>query len=258
MYIILVIVLVGGLLLYRRLTGGVTSGGYIAPEGRERQLMTKVTELEHTVATLLIKLNEAQREIEALRQQLVTANVRITELEGRYVLKHKSNRLLRPLLVICGDDAEISGADLATLDGIGIRYLRLYNASPEEVANELARAREDDRLYNWVLISAHCSKDGVRLRGKMVTPDFWMRQLRDVEMVGLASCDGANLADHLFGKVDFVWYFKEKVPLDAANRFVQKFFQRINVGESFDAAFISCLDAVPEVASYADYRSKLS
>ena len=59
-----------------------------------------------------------------------------------------------------------------------------------------------------------------------------MKQIIGLEVVGIAACKGTNIADHLRDRAGFVWYFKEGVPGDAANRFVQKFFQRLNGGET--------------------------
>ena len=167
--------------------------------------------------------------------------------------KHK---LLRPLLVVIGSGATFAGADMAVLDAIGVRYTRLQCATMQDVADELARAREDNRLYRWLLISAHAGPEGVQLQDAIAPSDFWMRNLGGIEVVGIAACRGTNIADHLRDKVGFVWYFREDVPSGPANVFVQKFFQRLNAGETPETAFIACLDAVPEVAAYADYRAR--
>lgn len=230
----------------------------------------KITELSNTVATLLVELTSARQEIENLKLQLSRANARITELEIMYEFPatqggHGSlhRRLLRPLLVIGGDDAKIAGMDQAVLDGIGIRYVRLANATKDVVVNELTAVRRENRLYDWVLISAHANQDGVRLfsanqpnKSEIVSPEFWSRALTGVSMVGLAACSGSQLAEKISCAVEFVWYFKEDVPSEPASRFVQKFFQRLNAGDNYKTAFVACLDAVPEVASYADYRCK--
>jgi hypothetical protein len=240
-------------------------------ETREERMLSEIAELESTVQTLLKKLNEAQREIDLLkaareeeRAQLKTALERIRELEIMYEIapgkpltrltpKHK---LLRPLLVVCGPDANIVGADLATLDAIGIRYIRLLAATQADVSDELNRAREDGRLYRWLLVSAHAGPEGVMLADGVAPSDFWMKHVLGLEVVGIAACRGTNIADHLRDKVGFVWYFREGVENVAANRFVQKFFQRLNGGEDAESAFCACLDAVPEVAAFADYRSR--
>lgn len=230
----------------------------------------KITELSNTVATLLVELTEARHEIENLKLQLSRANARITELEimyefpaiqgGRGTLHH---RLLRPLLVIGGDDNKLAGMDQKVLDDIGIRYVRLTNATREAIVNELTSVRRENRLYEWVLISAHANHNGVRLfsdtepnKSEIAPPEFWSHALTGVSMVGLAACSGSQLAEKISCAVEFVWYFKEDVPSEPASKFVQKFFQRLNAGDSYKTAFVSSLDAVPEVASYADYRCK--
>ena len=240
-------------------------------ETREERMLREMGELENTVRTLLIKLNEAQREIDQLKQereaekaQLRAALARITELEVMYEIQpgqlptrlSPKRKLLKPLLVVCGPDTTIVGADLAALDSIGIRYTRLLAATQADVSDEIGRAREDGRLYRWLLISAHAGPGGVTLADGLAPPDFWMRQINGLEVVGIAICKGSNIADHLRDRAGFVWYFKEGVETGAANRFVQKFFQRLNSGETAETAFVACLDAVPEVAAFADYRSR--
>jgi len=233
-------------------------------ETREQRMLREIGELENTVATLLTKLNESQRQIDDLRSQLKVAAARITELELVYdiapgqapVRMSPKRKLLRPLLVVCGIGEQFIGADLAALDAIGIRYTRLHEAGKQDVENEISRAREDGRLYRWLLISAHAGPDGVALKDGIAPADFWMRHLSGIEVVGIAACKGTNIADHLRDRAGFVWYFREDVPNEPANRFVQKFFQRLNAGEQPETAFIACLDAVPEVAAYADYRTR--
>jgi len=232
-------------------------------ETREERMLREIGELENTVQTLLKKLNESQREIEELQTQLKKTTARITELEVMYEIApgqpvtrlSPKRKLLKPLLVVCGQDAELVGTDLQVLDAIGIRYTRLINATLTDVSDAISTAREDNRLYRWLLISAHAGTEGVEL-ATLAPPDFWMRLLGGIEVVGLAACRTTNLADHLRDKVRFVWYFREGVPNEHANRFVQKFFQRLNAGEDPETAFIASLDAVPEVAAYADYRAR--
>jgi hypothetical protein len=241
-------------------------------ETREERMLREMAELEHTVKTLLTKLNEAQREIDLLKTereqdkaQLKTALARLAELEVMYEIipgnpvparLNPRRKLVKPLLVVCGTDPEIVGADLAVLEAIGLRYTRLLDATRDDVQNAIATARDDGRMYRWMLVSAHAGPDGVGLADGLAPADFWMRQISGFEVVGLAACRGTNIADHLRDRAGFVWYFREGVPNEAANRFVQKFFQRLNSGETPETAFIACLDAVPEVASYADYRSR--
>lgn len=244
----------GSILLLKQRSGIVSDEKY--KTSNERVLEAEVLRLGNTVQTLLIKLNDAQREIDNLRQQLMEANARITELELHSKSGSSKQKLLRPLLVICGDDVNVAGMDLQVLDKIGIRYIRLNNASTDDVINEIAREQEDRRLCKWILISAHANADGVKLRDKLAPTDFWMRHLGGFDVVALAACQTTNLADHLRDKVDFVWYFKEDVPNEAANRFVQKFFQRLNSGDTAELAFTAGLDAVPEVSAYVDYRSR--
>ena len=165
-------------------------------------------------------------------------------------------KLVKPLLVVCGTNENIFGPDLASLDAIGIRYTRLLAATKADVADEIGRSREDSRLYRWLIISADAGPDGVKLADGVAPPDFWMRQSSGFEVVGLAACRTTNIADHLRDRAGFVWFFREGVPNEAANRFLQKFFQRLNSGETAETAFVACLDAVPEVAAFADYRSR--
>jgi hypothetical protein len=230
---------------------------------REDLSIARIASLENTVGTLLSKLNEAQREIDALRGQLVTANQRIRELELTYsttpvgVSKSIAGRYLqRPLLVVCGDGEDVFGSDLAMLDGIGIRYTRLLNAAQGDVSDAIRTANEDGRGYKWLLVSAHASPQGVGLADGIAPPDFWMKQLTNFEVVGLAVCKGTGIAEHLRGRVAFTWYFREDVPNAPASRFVQKFFQRLNSGDTAEASFVACMDAIPEVANYADFRLK--
>jgi hypothetical protein len=229
-----------------------------AARAREEALMKRQGELEAFVQMLLDKLNESQRDLEGVRSALIKANQRINELEMLYEIvpptsasrRAARQRMQRPLLVICGTDPEVAGYDLTVIDGIGIRYTRLLDATASEVSAEIHRSNGS---YRWTLVSAHTTPEGVELKDGPAPNDFWMTQLSGMEVVGLATCRGEGIADHLADKVDFVWYFREGVETNAASLFVQKFFQRLNSGEGAENAFISCMDAVPSVAPFANY-----
>lgn len=105
---------------------------------REAALLAQVDNLSATVATLLAKLNEAQRELDALRAQLAQANARISELEiitARRTATRRETQLRQVL------ETKFSEEELRTLcTDLGLDYDALAGEG------KTARARE---LVGW-------------------------------------------------------------------------------------------------------------
>ena len=228
----------------------------------ERDFAADMVNLNATINTLRRQLDDADQQIKLLQTELTATRTELHEAraEIRTLRSMMSTTKRRPahgrqLLLICGDDPDIAGMDEAAISAIGLRYTRLLDATVESVTEELQRAAEDDRLYSWVCISAHAGPTGVRLAGQIVPNEFWMRTLRGVAVVALPACQTTHLADYLRDKVGFVWYVREPVANGPANRFMTRYFQRLNAGDTPLEAFTSACDTVPEVAPAADYRS---
>lgn len=229
----------------------------------EKDFATDMVNLNATINTLRRQLDDADQQIKLLqteltqtRTELQEARAEIRTLRGLMSTYKRRPAHGRQLLLICGDDPEIAGMDEADISAIGLRYTRLLDATAESVTEEMQRAVEDDRLYSWVCISAHADSTGVRLKGQIVPNEFWMRTLRGVAVVALPACQTTHLADYLRDKVGFVWYMRENVANGPANRFMTRYFQRLNAGDAPLDAFTSACDTVPEVAPFADYRSR--
>lgn len=241
-----------------------------APETPEQKLMRELSDMRRErdaqVAALQARINELQQIVNTLAARLAEAQFQIDsqqerihqmELERAGTVRRINERraVARPLLVVCGDDPQVAGQDLAVLDGIGVRYTRLWQATEETVADEVRRAQEDGRPYRWAVVSAHAGAVGVKL-DKIVPPQWWTRNFGGFEAVLLAACSTTNVADALRDKAGFVAYFKEDVNSVKASLFVQRFVQRLNAGDEPETAFTSACDSVPEVASYADFRRR--
>lgn len=118
--------LLGLVLLFRR---------RYAPAEHERAMTSKIQELTGTVNVLLAELTEARNEIAALRQQLTTANARITELEIVYAQTQPRARevALRDALL-----RQFDASELQTLCAdLELDYDTLAGASKADKAREL-------------------------------------------------------------------------------------------------------------------------
>lgn len=233
-------------------------------QSREEWLSDEVTRLDATVQSLLRRATTDQSRITELERALAEAKTRITELEHELAFhrreivkaqpKPTKRQPVKKLLIIGGPHEDFLALDEHFIQGIGIPYTRLRNASAADIRNDFARVRADDRLYPWVLISGEREIGGTEQRGGIMSDDEWMRELDGVSVIALATCDAADLADHLKQRGRFVWYFRERVPSDLASLFVKAFFQRLNGGELPLDAFTYATASVPEVAAYAEYR----
>lgn len=220
-------------------------------------LQARISEMQGIINTLATQLGDAQRVIGQLQDKMHLMELERAAGTAASGSSKGGKRLpVRPLLIVCGDDPNVAGADLAMLNQIGVRYTRLWLATGELVADEVRRAHEDGRPYRWGLVSAHAGEGGVQLADSVKNPQWWARNFAGFEAVLLAACTTTNVADALRDKVGFVAYFKEDVPTLDASKFVLCFMQRLNAGDDAETAFTSACDAVPAVASYADFRRR--
>lgn len=227
----------------------------------EGDIQQEMHNLNATINTLRRQLDAADKRVALLEAELATtraelaaAQLEIKSLRATIETYRDHSAHGRQLLLIQGADNDVAGMDEASIAAIGIRYTRLRMATRDSVNEEFLRVAEDGRSYPWVLISAHAAPQGVMLADGLANNDFWMRILRGVRVVALAACATTALADHLRDRVDFVWYFREDVPTEAANRFMTRFFQSLYGGSTPLDAFVRACEYEPLAAPYADYR----
>ena len=219
---------------------------------REAQLVERVSELQATVDTLLIKLNDAQREIERLR-------ARVTELEvaqRREVPEGHELRPAKPLLLaqcntLFGED------DAQALRRAGIPFHRLANATSTDFDRYLQACRQDGTTPWWVVISAHMGPDGVRFADGVKGVAWLSQRIRGVRVLMLAGCENEEVAAQLVGSgmAKHVIGVYERIDSTNAQDLNYAFWSRIWRGASVPDAFAGALEECPQVSEFVQMRT---
>ncbi len=245
--------------LYRQTQGRITNHHYV--DDREAQLTEKINDLTATVATLLTKLNEAQHEIETLRQQLMAANSRITELE-RAAQPQRPASTERVLLAVIGNEPGLK-LDLAALREVEVECgITVTRCSPPRFGRfeaTLNRYRAAGTPIKYVHFSVHASAgDSQRAAAAALFEDGAVDAerlsgvLNGVEVAFVAGCDAEILGDSL-GVVPTVITFKEPVSHDQAALATKVFWLAIGRGLTPRAAYREARNRLPaELAEFLE------
>lgn len=221
-------------------------------------------ELSNTVNTLLKKLNEQQREIDALKTQLASANARIAELEHLADVKPKPAPVAaeeRVLLAVVGNEPGLK-LDLAALREVesesGIVVTRCFPARFARFEATLNRYRAAGTPIKYVHFSVHATAgEGAGTEGALFMDDVVSGErlsgvLNGVEVAFVAGCNAETLGD-LMGVVPTVVTFKEDVGHEHAHLATKVFWLAIGRGLPGRAAYREARSRLPaEVAEYLE------
>lgn len=206
------------------------------------------------------RIQELERRVDFLVEQLQKAGIQIHDLEQQLahhpitVSPETTTPPAKPLLLICGTSATTCDADRHALRRAGIAFQRLYHATQRSIEDELRRRRQDGTLYPWLHISAHASPEGVALADGLASPSWWHERLDGIEVVFLATCQGAAIADELAGLVKAVVFVHEEIGDRDASDFTYAFWRRLKEGGDPHQAYRQALLEAPQVAEFVDIR----
>lgn len=202
------------------------------------------------------KVADLEKRVKWLLDELEQAKARIRELEKTQGQpQHRSDSLIpaKPLLFICGPDTALCDIDRQALRRVGVSFQRLHMATKISVENELRRRRQDNTLYPWLHVTAHASDDGIMLTDGIAPPSYWNDILYGVQVVFLAACKTASVADALAGMVTVV-YVLEDIENQDASDFTYAFWRRMREhGDPYRAYKQAEIEA-PQIAEFANIR----
>lgn len=161
--------------------------------------------------------------------------------------------LIKPLMLICGDDEEMCNNDRQALRRAGIAFQRLAHASKRVVEDELRRRRQDNTLYRWVHVTAHAGPLGIQLASELADPSWWGRTFDGIEVMFLAACETSTVADELAGMMTVIFMQQEVNERDAAD-FTYAFWSQMAERKTPIEAYRNALRTVPAVAEFVDFR----
>lgn len=221
----------------------------------------KFIELEDEIAAQRkryeARILELERRVDFLVEQLQKAGIQIHNLEEQLAhqpVSRETETPAKPLLLICGDSISACEADRHALRRARVGFQRLYRATKRAIDDELRRRRQDGTLYRWLHIAAHTGAAGTALVDDVASPTWWHERLDGIEVVFLATCVGASIADELAGLVRAVVFVHEEIGDRDASDFTYAFWQRMADGADPQHAYRQALIECPQIAEFVDIR----
>lgn len=208
------------------------------------------------------QIEELERRIDFLVGELQRAGIHIRDLEkaitenGKKGDNPKPNALpAKPLLLICGTGAALCDVDRHAVRRANVSFQRLFNATKTMITAELRRRRQDGTLYPWLHLSAHADEQGIELADGIAQPAWWNEQLQGIEVVFLAACRTAVVADALAGMVTAVVFVLEDIEHTDAGDFTYSFWRRMKEHGDPRLAYQQAIIDVPQIAEFTDIRT---
>lgn len=201
------------------------------------------------------KIADLEKRVRWLLDELEQADARIRELEkGQVQPSHRNDTIpTKPLLLVCGPDTSLCEIDRLALRRVGVSFQRLHMATKQALENELRRRRQDNTLYPWLHVTAHASEDGIMLTDGLAPPAFWNDMLPGVQVVFLAACQTAAVADALAGMVTVIYVLEDIDNRDASD-FTYAFWRRMREHGDPQRAYRQAVVEAPQIAEFTDIR----
>lgn len=202
------------------------------------------------------RIQELERRVDFLVEQLQKAGIQIRDLEQQLSTQpvvRETDPIVKPLLLICGANPTMCDADRLALRRAQVGFHRLYHATKTMIDDELRRRRQDGTLYPWLHITAHAGPEGIQLADGLADPAWWNERLGGIDVVFLAACKTAAVADALAGLVTVVFIHEDIGDRDASD-FTYAFWRRMKEGGDPHQAYRQAIFEAPQIAEFVDIR----
>lgn len=207
------------------------------------------------------QIEELERRIDFLVGELQRAGIHIRDLEkaitegGKAKVDNPKSYLpAKPLLLICGMETPLCDVDRHAVRRANVSFQRLFNATKAMFAAELRRRRQDGTLYPWLHITAHADEAGIHLLDGIAEPTWWNEHLDGIEVVFLAACKTATVADALAGLTTVIFVLEDIEHNDAGD-FTYSFWRRMKEHGDPRLAYQQAITEAPQIAEYTDIRT---
>lgn len=206
------------------------------------------------------RIDELEERIRFLVEELQRAGIHIRDLEKNVAETVKAKATIttpllpKPLLLICAMETKLCDIDRHAVRRASVSFQRLFNATKHSIIAELRRRRQDNTLYPWLHIAAHATEQGIELLDGTADPSWWNEQLDGINVVLLAACKSAAVADALAGMATVVFVLEDIEHSDAAD-FTYSFWRRMKEHGDPRLAYQQAIIDVPQIAEYTDIRT---
>lgn len=204
------------------------------------------------------RIRELERRVDFLVGELQRAGIRIHDLEqGATKLATptpKPELPAKPLVLVVGSSAQMGEVDRQSLRRANVPFHRLNGASKGDVVAFLRGQRQNGTLPPWMHVSAHASPDGVELADGLAAPSWWHEQVKGMNVVFLAACKTARVAEALAGLVTVVFVYEDIGDQDASD-FTYAFWRRMVEHGDPVKAYRQAVVEAPQIAEFTDIRT---
>jgi hypothetical protein len=207
------------------------------------------------------QIRDLEERVDWLVSQLQRAGIQVRDMEKALAALDRPRASVapiaplppKPLLIVCGPDTAMCDLDRHALRRAGVSFQRIYHASKRLITDELRRRRQDGTLYPWLHVTAHAGEVGIELSDGLAEPTWWHEQLDGVQVIFLAACKSATVADELAGLCTVV-FVQDEIDSQAAADFTYCFWRHMREHGDPQQAYRQAIAEVPAVAEFTDIR----
>jgi hypothetical protein len=219
--------------------------------------------IESREEALAKRIEELETAVRLLQEMLLEKQGRIKELEKAVdQLQHSSPAQAKDpdgLVVVVGPDRMLE-QDVARLRGIRSFHLSvLRNATMPDLADLLSERRARGVPVRYLHLAVHASHAGVQFADGLATGAWLSQNLKGVEVLVLAGCQGNRVAN-LLSVVPAVISMRDELDNVQAGQFALAFWSTVAEGRPVRDAYYYALehstDAVSEMAEFHNFASR--
>lgn len=219
-------------------------------------LYARIKVLEETANTNSVYMVTLEKELDSLRQLLYDFN------SGEMGVKTKPSeeevggrvRIAFDTLLVCGGDVEICNLDRNALMRSGSEFRMLRGSTSGEFDAEIRRRRRDGTMYKNVHFAMHSDESGLLFEDGIVSGEWLADRLLGANIVFLAGCSSAKVADDISGVVEYVIVTYTDIENTLAADFVYNFWSSFVSGNTPEFSYREAIERTPQVKQYVDMR----
>jgi hypothetical protein len=224
----------------------------------EEALAKQAAEHAQSIAKLRteyeVKIDALQEQVRFLLTELADARIQITQLQAPKSERITTEQSHKQTVLLIYGDANFGENDRNALQRAGADFVTLRAATKDMIRRRMQRAREDDEPYRYVHISAHGTDDFIKLTDGPADGKWWNDVLVGVEIVFLAACHSAGVADWLAGPGRAVVELDSAAADESAYMFTYLFWRAIIAGRNANDAFQVARTELPSIADQVSLR----
>lgn len=240
-------------------------------------LLAKIDDLESRISERDTRIKELRNDIDAFKRErdaafivqrqvvaslqeriafLETLLYNVTKNSGEVSTAMEAEIYVTPKTLLITSDSLIQRSDEIALNKARISYRRITEATLEKIDNEFRRRRAENKMYKYLIFSAHMNETGIELADGTILDSYWLGTNlgSDVKLIILNGCSSTKIADDLVGIANYVISMTENIGNNDAATFLTMFWRRFKHGDTLLTAYMAAKQSVPNAASFIDIQ----